>query len=151
MPNHTCPQCGTAFFHRKSARTYCSMDCRNATYKQRGPRQPGTRQLGSIPTNKVPVGTVTIRTRHKRGGERRAWVKVAEPNVWRERYRVVWEQAHGPAPRGMVIHHIDHDPLNDDIGNLMLMTRAEHASHHSGDVPDRFRTGTHAAPPNSDA
>jgi hypothetical protein len=31
---------------------------------------------------------------------------------------------------GLVIHHIDENPLNDDINNLQLMTKEEHISLH---------------------
>ena len=33
-------------------------------------------------------------------------------------------------PPGYVIHHLDHDPLNDDISNLALMEKHQHSSHH---------------------
>lgn len=86
---------------------------------------------GSIPHNRLPVGAVTIRTFR---GVRRAWVKVSEPNVWRERAKVVWESRHGPIPRGRVIHHRDRDTLNDDPSNLQALTRKEHALEHAEEV-----------------
>src|SRR5262245_34587130 len=79
---------------------------------------------------RVPVGTVPIRTRHKRSGERRAWIKVAEPNRWRLRAQVVWEQHFGPIPIGMGIHHKDRNRLNDDISNLELVSKGEHINEH---------------------
>lgn len=82
------------------------------------------------PGRAVPIGTVRIRTRHKRGGEQRAWVKVAEPNVWALRARHVWEQARGPIPAGMAIHHRNGDKLNDDLSNLELVTVSEHLERH---------------------
>lgn len=33
-------------------------------------------------------------------------------------------------PRGYVIHHLDYDPTNDDISNLVLMCRPHHSAHH---------------------
>jgi hypothetical protein len=78
----------------------------------------------------VPIGTVRIRTRHKRSGEQRAWVKVAEPNEWKLRAQVVWEEHHGPIPRGMVVHHRDENKLNDAIENLQLLTKAKHLDEH---------------------
>jgi hypothetical protein len=44
---------------------------------------------------------------------------------------IVWETANGPIPAGHVIHHIDEDPRNNDIGNLQLMTRAAHSKLHN--------------------
>jgi hypothetical protein len=122
--------CGASFYHRKSARTYCSMACRNAMYAWRGQLHPGTFQSGQSPVGRLPVGAVTIRTRHKRGGDRRAWVKVAEPNVWRPRAVVVWETTNGPVPAGMIVHHEDRDTLNDDVSNLALTSRADHLREH---------------------
>lgn len=78
----------------------------------------------------APVGTVTIRTRHGRGGIRRAWVKIAEPNVWVLRARAAWEQHNGPIPKGMGIHHKDENPLNDELDNLELVTKKEHLLRH---------------------
>jgi hypothetical protein len=77
-----------------------------------------------------PVGTVRIRTRHKRRGDRRAYVKVAEPGVWVLRARVVWEQAHGPIPRNVGIHHKDRNTLNDALENLELMNKSQHVNEH---------------------
>lgn len=88
---------------------------------------------GCESNRKLPLGSVTIRHR-KREAHPRAWVKVAEPNVWRERAKVEWERAYGPVPKGMVIHHKDRNPLNDSLENLQAMTRAEHAREHEHDL-----------------
>jgi len=45
-------------------------------------------------------------------------------------HRLVWEQHHGPIPKGYVIHHKDSNGLNNSIDNLEMMTRAEHVKHH---------------------
>lgn len=90
----------------------------------------GQFQKGVPAPNKVPVGTIRIRTRHKRGGDTRAFIKVAEPNVWIPNARYVWEQSNGPIPAGYAIHHIDHNPLNDDITNLELVRTADHLERH---------------------
>lgn len=94
---------------------------------------PGTEfRPGGPAHNRLPVGSVRIRTFR---GVKRAWVKVAEPNVWRERAKVVWEREHGrPIPRGRVIHHRDRDSLNDDPSNLVALTRSEHAREHLDEV-----------------
>ena len=81
----------------------------------------------------MPVGSVTIRHR-KREKSPRAWIKIAEPNVWRERARVVYENKLGPVPRGWVIHHIDRDPLNDRPENLIAMSRRDHVLEHEHDL-----------------
>lgn len=42
----------------------------------------------------------------------------------------IWKAAHGPIPDGHHIHHADHDPMNNDLGNLVCMTHADHIRHH---------------------
>ena len=55
---------------------------------------------------------------------------MSDPSGWRERAKVVWEEANGPIPKGCVIHHKDRDTLNDIAHNLEAMTRAEHLAEH---------------------
>lgn len=87
---------------------------------------------GQAAHNRLPVGSVTVR---RLDGVERAFVKIAEPSVWRERAKVVWEQEHGVAiPKGKVIHHRDRDALNDAPSNLVALTRAEHAIEHGSEV-----------------
>ena len=128
MPDHVCPQCGLAFYHRKGARKFCSVAC----YRKWQRRYPNktTFQPGQDPGNRMRVGSVRIRTRHKRGGVRRAWVKVAEPNIWRSRAVVEYEVAHGRIPKGMVVHHKNGDKLDDRPENLEVLSRADHLRTH---------------------
>jgi hypothetical protein len=84
---------------------------------------------GLIPANKLPIGSVKIRT-FRRGGEQRAFIKIGEPDVWRERAVLVWESANGPVPKGMVVHHNDRNTLHDDLSNLSLLSRANHLREH---------------------
>lgn len=90
-------------------------------------------KAGQDAHNRLPVGSVRVR-RETHTGLDRAWVKTVEPNVWRKRAVVVWEAAHGPVPRGSVVHHRDRDSLNDDIDNLQAMTRKQHADEHRGEL-----------------
>lgn len=91
---------------------------------------------------RLPIGTVRIRTRHKRGGVKRAWVKVAEPNVWALRARVVWEQHNGPIPPGFGVHHKDENKLNDDPTNLELASKARHLDLHRAAYIERATAST---------
>lgn len=84
-----------------------------------------------MPHNKLSVGATTIR-RDPNFCER-AWMKVAERR-WRPRAIVVWERENGPVPRGMIVHHRDRDTLNDDIKNLVAVTRAEHTRQHQREL-----------------
>jgi hypothetical protein len=100
-------------------------------------RSPQTEfKAGQPSCNTVPVGTVSVRT-FTRTKDQRAFVKVAEPNVWRLRAHVVWEAANGPLPRGACVHHKDRDKLNDDLGNLEVLTVAEHLAEHRAEFGDR--------------
>lgn len=79
---------------------------------------------GSVPINKKPVGSEQIRTFKRRGPG--IYVKIAEPNVWREKNLVVWEEHNGPIPKGVVITYLDGNRLNTDIDNLAMITKEEH-------------------------
>lgn len=46
-------------------------------------------------------------------------------------YSLVWKLFNGEKPKGYVIHHIDHNKLNDRLDNLELMKRGEHIRHHN--------------------
>jgi hypothetical protein len=83
--------------------------------------------------NKLPVGSVRER-RETHTGLMRAWVKVAEPNVWKTRAVIVCESIHGPLPRGYVVHHKDRDSLNDNPLNLVALTRKDHQNEHRLDI-----------------
>ena len=45
-------------------------------------------------------------------------------------HHAVWKNHNGDIPKGKVIHHIDGNPLNNDISNLMAVTISEHAILH---------------------
>jgi len=63
-----------------------------------------------------------------REGYRRIWCA----DRYRMEHDVVWEGSNGPIPEGYEVHHRDEDPLNNEIGNLQLLTRLEHKRLHSG-------------------
>jgi len=52
-------------------------------------------------------------------------IKVAEPNRWRLKHRVIWEQANGEIPRGCNIQFKNHNPLDCRIENLYLISRSD--------------------------
>lgn len=40
-----------------------------------------------------------------------------------------------PLAANEIVHHIDHNPLNNDLSNLQVMTRAEHCIYHLRMMP----------------
>lgn len=52
-------------------------------------------------------------------------VKVAEPNVWRPKHRIIWEQANGRIPAGYNVQFRNHNPLDCRLENLYLISRAD--------------------------
>lgn len=43
----------------------------------------------------------------------------------------MWEAAYGPIPKGMVIHHVNHDPFDDRLDNFQLLSNGDHTRHHA--------------------
>lgn len=60
-------------------------------------------------------------------------------------HRFVWEENFGPIPEGYEIHHIDNNTRNNDINNLLCVTRSEHTRLHGLRPPvslgSRFKHG----------
>lgn len=52
-------------------------------------------------------------------------IKVAEPNVWRAKHRVIWEKHNGKIPKESAIIFADGDKSNLCITNLILVTRKQ--------------------------
>lgn len=49
----------------------------------------------------------------------------------------IWINTNGPIPEGHHIHHVDFDPLNNDIRNLQCLTAGDHARVHAA-APKRI-------------
>ena len=52
-------------------------------------------------------------------------IKVAEPNVWRLKHRIVWEQHNGVIPAGYNVQFKNHNTQDCRIENLYLISKAE--------------------------
>lgn len=52
-------------------------------------------------------------------------VKVSEPNRWKLKHRIVWEQAKGPILKGYAIVFKDQNKQNCTVDNLILVKRSE--------------------------
>ncbi len=89
--------------------------------------------------NCLPVSVITIRT--EKSGKKRHWIKVSEPNKWIEYAKFIWIRNSGEIQKGLLIHHIDKDSLNDVIENLALVTRAAHINLHRAELRIAINTG----------
>lgn len=74
---------------------------------------------GNVPPNHRPVGSERI------SKDGYIEVKVAEPNKWRLKQRVVYEEAKGKIPEGCTIIFLDGNKQNCNIDNLKCITRSE--------------------------
>lgn len=74
---------------------------------------------GNIPKKYRPVGSERI------NADGYIEIKIADPNKWRAKHIVIWEEKNGPLPKGHAILFGDADKSNIDINNLILVTRAE--------------------------
>lgn len=76
---------------------------------------------GNRPKNALPVNTEVVTT------DGFIKVKIAEPNVWKLKHHIVWEQAYGERPKGYGIRFKDGNRLNCDLDNLILLSNRERA------------------------
>lgn len=76
---------------------------------------------GDTPYNHLEVGSIVT------DSDGYLKKKIGEPNKWKHLHRLVWEEAHGPVPKGMIVAFKDGNKANCDIGNLYIKSRAEHA------------------------
>ena len=56
---------------------------------------------------------------------------------------VIKREVFGSADKNVTIHHIDHNPSNNVISNLTLMTKAEHTSYHTNILLESGKLDTH--------
>lgn len=93
----------------------------NKGKKGMGGYPPTQFKKGHKPHNYLPVGTERV------NGDGYIDIKIADPNKWKAKHRILWEEAHGPIPDDHVLIFADKDKLNCQLDNLMLVTRAQAA------------------------
>lgn len=74
---------------------------------------------GQVPLNTLFDGAESIRNSK---GRPYIWVRISV-GVWREKHRLVWEQANGPIPAGCNVQFKDGNSLNCTLENLYLIDR----------------------------
>lgn len=112
MPDRTCEECGAWFTPKRSKQILCSVACASA----RASRRNAERATVRPPRRRIAHnGYVQIR--------------IAGDYVYEHRY--VMEQALGrPLESSEVVHHINHDKLDNRPENLTLTSHSEHMKAH---------------------
>ena len=78
-------------------------------------------QKGHAPQNHRPVGSERV----SRDGY--IEIKVAEPDKWKLKHRVLWEESRGKIPKGSILIFLDGNKQNVVLDNLRLIERGTHA------------------------
>jgi Zn ribbon nucleic-acid-binding protein len=81
--------------------------------------EPTQFKKGHVPINHRPVGS------ERTNVDGYIEIKVAEPNKWRCKHILVWEENKGPVPKGYAIVFGDSDKTNLNIDNLILVSRKQ--------------------------
>lgn len=94
------------------------------TPHNKGKKFPGTGnrttfRKGATPHNKMDVGEDTITT------DGYVKTKIAEPDVWEYKHKLIWKEKNGPIPEGHSVIFADGNKLNLSIDNLLLVSKAE--------------------------
>lgn len=92
--------------YNKGVKGVCAKGCEKGWFKK-----------GSNPHNHKHVGSERIDVQGY------TLVKIKEPNVWRMKHRLLWEEFNGPIPEGHVLLFADRNKQNFDINNLILISR----------------------------
>lgn len=81
--------------------------------------QPTMFKKGQNPVNHRDVGSERVNV------DGYIEIKVAEPNRWRLKHRVIWEQVNGAIPKGFNVQFKNHNSQDCRIENLYLISKAE--------------------------
>ena len=139
-----CVICGCEYDAPRIGGKYCSSKCRNRRPKRRCVRKYETRicvHCGNEYTARADMP-------NKYCGYECYWDSMITPGVLMSpggyitervrgkgrkfQHRIIMERRLGRELRDdEVIHHIDHDKTNNDISNLVVMTRSEHTRLHT--------------------
>lgn len=82
---------------------------------------------GQMPHNHLPVGSERVRTPRLYRSSKDDYidVKIAEPNKWRGKHILIWEEHNGPVPKGHAVIFGDGNNRNFDPSNLILVSRKQ--------------------------
>lgn len=84
---------------------------------------------GNKAHNCDPIGTEKWKSNHKdRKDEGFLYVKVADgkkQHNWKQKHRLIWEEANGPIPKSHKVIFADGDRTNIQLNNLILVSNSE--------------------------
>jgi hypothetical protein len=141
MPNLKCTVCGNEFHVpkcRESTAKYCGTECKIKALSiknigneySKGRKAPWLTEINNMPGRNAEVSRKTAQKRADklRGtGSKDNYVK----RNCKHEHRLVMEKHLGrKLTSNEVVHHIDGDKWNNDISNLIVMTRQEHIAVH---------------------
>ena len=90
----------------------------NKNKKFPGKTNVTTFKKGHIPKNYMPVGSERIN-----GGY--VDIKIADPNKWKAKHKIIWENTNGKIPKGHCVIFADRNNLNFELDNLILVSRKQ--------------------------
>jgi len=95
---------------------------------------------GHIPHNYRPIGSERADTK-----DGYISVKIADPNEWKLKHILIYEQHHGPVPEGHKVVFLDKNRRNFNIENLVLVSDAEmvrlNQNHRISEYPEITKMG----------
>lgn len=94
--------------HNKGKKGVCYKGCEKGWFEK-----------GNVPKNYRPIGSERINV------DGYAEIKVEDPNKWKLKHNIVWEQANGRIPKDHAVIFLDGDKCNVKLENLKLISRAE--------------------------
>lgn len=84
--------------------------------------EPTQFKKGHRPHNYMPVGSERV------NGDDYVDIKIADPNKWRGKHILIWEEHNGPVPRGHAIIFGDRNNRNFDPDNLICVSKGQLAT-----------------------
>jgi len=82
-------------------------------------KNAGQFKKGRLPHNHKPIGTERV------NGDGYIDIKIADPNKWKGKHQIIWEEVNGPIPKGYAVIFADRDSRNFDIENLICLSKRQ--------------------------
>jgi hypothetical protein len=76
-------------------------------------------EKGNKPKNYMPIGSQRV------NGDGYVDIKIADPNKWKGKHILIWENHNGPVPKGHAVIFGDGNPRNFNPDNLIMVSRKQ--------------------------